>query len=259
MNIIERNDSKAIADIDLTVKPYIGYVVLALGVVIALAMRVLMSSPDPMMGYGETSLIDVLVEKGLLLTPGLIVMALGGLALWVSRVQRRLSHDDEHVYIPVGMLRTRHVALPLSDLELRLGCGDQGGYAVIITSKSEGRDYRVSVAASRGDEAFAFVTSLTEAIEGGEVTDGEIAEGNVGDDEEQARRLRKAVVTMGSGAAWFFGGSLITGLSYVMAGPGDYYVLAWGAVGIGFFEMLYGFGRWLTLRSPSGLRVSQGG
>jgi hypothetical protein len=47
------------------------------------------------------------------------------------------------------------------------------------------------------------------------------------------------------GALWAIGGTIVTLWTYNAAGPGETYVIAWGAIGFGAIDFLWGFFNWL--------------
>jgi hypothetical protein len=52
------------------------------------------------------------------------------------------------------------------------------------------------------------------------------------------------------GAAWIVGGVLVTVISYAAASRGGTYLLAWGAVIFGAYDMIRGFVTWVSNREP---------
>lgn len=52
------------------------------------------------------------------------------------------------------------------------------------------------------------------------------------------------------GAAWVAGGVLVTVISYAVASRGGTYLLAWGAVIFGAYDLIRGFVMWVSNREP---------
>jgi hypothetical protein len=52
------------------------------------------------------------------------------------------------------------------------------------------------------------------------------------------------------GAAWVAGGVLVTVISYAAASKGGTYLLAWGAVIFGAYDMIRGLVTWMSNREP---------
>jgi hypothetical protein len=51
------------------------------------------------------------------------------------------------------------------------------------------------------------------------------------------------------GALWAIGGTIVTLWTYSAAGPGDTYVIAWGAIGFGAVDFLWGLLNWIRYSS----------
>lgn len=47
------------------------------------------------------------------------------------------------------------------------------------------------------------------------------------------------------GALWLIGGTIVTLGTYYAAGPGETYVVAWGAIAFGAIDFLWGLFNWL--------------
>ena len=51
------------------------------------------------------------------------------------------------------------------------------------------------------------------------------------------------------GALWAIGGTIVTLWTYSAAGPGETYVIAWGAIGFGALDFLWGLFNWIRYSS----------